>query len=226
MRDLGLKITAVILALVVWFVVSAPRRAKPVERAFRAGMSIVELPRTFIITTPLPNDVSVRLRGRKSDLDSISSRTLEATVNLNWIQQAGEATMTLRPQAFNVSPEVEVVAIDPNKFRFRVEMLRQRAVPIRPFLVGNVPEGFLVGEATADPPRALISGPESQILATTEVGTERIIMTGRTLSFVQNVGVVSDSPLVRIVAPITTRVSVPVLAEVGPNLPSPGPENP
>jgi hypothetical protein len=41
-------------------------------------------------------------------------------------------------------------------------------------------------------------------------------MTGRTETFVQNVPVVSDSPLVRVVLPVTTQVTVPVLAEVGP----------
>jgi hypothetical protein len=50
-----------------------------------------------------------------------------------------------------------------------------------------------------------------------EVATERIIMTGRTETFVQNVPVVSDSPLVRVILPVTTQVTVPVLAEVGPS---------
>jgi hypothetical protein len=41
-------------------------------------------------------------------------------------------------------------------------------------------------------------------------------MTGRTATFVQNVAVVSDSPLVRVINPVMTQVTVPVLAEVGP----------
>jgi hypothetical protein len=46
-------------------------------------------------------------------------------------------------------------------------------------------------------------------------------MTGRTATFVQNVAVVTDSPLVRVISPLTTQVTVPVLAEVGPNPPRP-----
>jgi hypothetical protein len=42
-------------------------------------------------------------------------------------------------------------------------------------------------------------------------------MTGRTATFVQEVAIVSDSPLVRIVSPLTTQITVPVLAEIGPN---------
>jgi hypothetical protein len=45
-------------------------------------------------------------------------------------------------------------------------------------------------------------------------------MTGRTSTFVQPAAVVSDSPLVRVISPQTTQVTVPVLAEVGPVAPA------
>jgi len=134
--------------------------------------------------------------------------------------QAGEAQVTLRPQAINVPPNVEVVSVDPNRVLFRVEQLRQRAVPIRPFLVGQPPGGFVSGDPTMLPEQALVSGPASQVRNVTEVATERIIMTGRTATFTQSVAVVSDSPLVRVIEPLTTLVTVPVLPEVGPNPPT------
>jgi len=53
-----------------------------------------------------------------------------------------------------------------------------------------------------------------------EVATERIIMTGRNGTFTQSVAVVSDTPLVRIIEPLTTQVTVPVFPEVGPTPPA------
>ena len=111
---------------------------------------------------------------------------------------------------------MEVVSVDPSKVRFRLEQVRQRVVSIRPFLVGDPPKGYTVGDPTVTPDQALVSGPLSQVRNLTEVATERIIMTGRTALFVQNVGVVSDSPLVRVVEPLAVEVTVPVLAETGP----------
>ncbi len=220
MRSTGLKLIALFLAFGVWYVVSAPRRETVYERRFAAPLSIVGMPRDLVITTPVPDTISVRLRGRASDLHSASSQTLDVPVDVSWIQQAGDVTITMRPQAVHAPANIEVVAIEPNKVQFHVEHLRQRAIPIRPFLVGQPPPGYLTGDPTLMPDRALVSGPGSQILKMSEVGTERIIMTGRTATFVQNVAVVSDSPLVRIVAPLTTQVTVPVLAEVGPNQPA------
>ena len=219
MRNLALKFVALFLALVVWVVVSAPRREKVIERRFAAPLSIVGLPREFVITTPMPETVSVRLRGRASDLHSASSQTLDVPVDVGYIQHGGDVTVTLRPQGVHTPADIEVVAVDPNKLQFHVEPLRQRFVMIRPLLDGQLPKGYLVGDPTLVPDRAIVSGPASQIGKVSEVGTERINMTGRTATFVQNVAVVSDSPLVRVVSPPTAQVTIPILAEVGPTPP-------
>lgn len=212
----ALQIVALFLAFVVWLFVSAPRRERVSERRFAAPLSLVGVPRELVVTTQVPDNVSVRLRGRESELRRISSQTLEVPVDLSWVQRAGEITVTLRPQAINVPPEIEVVTIDPNKFRFRVEPLRQRIVRIRPYLVGGLPQGYVAGEPTVHPEQALISGPLAHVRNVSEVATERIIMTGRTGTFTQTVAVVSDSPLVRVIEPLTAQVTVPVLPEVGP----------
>jgi YbbR domain-containing protein len=217
--NLGLKLLSLFLAFVVWLVVSAPRRENVSERAFAAPLSLIGIPRELVITTSVPDTVNVRLRGRGSDLRTLSSQNLEVTLDLRWIQP-GDAQVTLRPQAINVPPNVEVVSIDPTKMRFRVEQLRQRAVPIRPFLVGEPPGGFVAGDPTVAPDQALVSGPASQVRNVSEVATERIIMTGRNGTFTQSVAVVSDTPLVRIIEPLTTQVTVPVLPEVGPTPPA------
>jgi YbbR domain-containing protein len=215
---LALQAAALFLACVVWFVVSGPRRERVTERAFAVPLSLAGVPRELVITTAVPDDVSVRLRGRVSDLRALSSKNLEVTLDMSWVQ-AGEAEVTLRSQAINAPPEVEVISIEPARLRFRVEPLRQRAVEIRPFVAGQPPTGYIAGQPTVDPERALVSGPASKILGLTEVVTERIIMTGRTETFVQSVAVVSDVPQVRVIAPLITRVTVPVLAEVGPTAP-------
>lgn len=218
--SLLLKALALFLAFVVWFVVSAPRRESVSERAYAAPLSLIGMRRDLVIITAVPDTVSVRLRGRASQLRSLSSQNLEVTVDLRWAQQPGEITITLRPQAINVPPDIDVVSIDPTKIRFRVEQVRQRVVPIRPFLVGAPPAGYQAGEPTLVPDHALISGPATLIQKISEVATERIIMTGRTDTFTQNVAPVSDSSLVRVAEPLSVQVTVPVTAEIGPAPPA------
>lgn len=221
MKNLGLKLVSLLLACILWWYVSLPRREEVRERVVTASLALVGMPSYLVITTPdIPSSVAVRVRGRKTDLRGVASQTLEASADLSGITTPGEVEITIRARHINVPDEIEVVSIQPAKVRFRVEQLRQRAVPIRPFLDGGLPAGFIVGQATAEPPLALVSGPASQIMKLAEVTTERIIMTGRTETFVQSTGVIADSPLVRILSPLTTQVTVPVLAEVGPEPPT------
>ncbi len=219
MKNLGLKLLALILACLVWFIVSAPRRERIGERIFNAPLSLVSVPSSLVITTEIPSSVAVRVRGPASNLRALAAASLDVPVDLSWVQQAGEIQITIRPQLINIPEELEVVSIEPNKFRFTVERVRQTTVPIRPFLVGTPPEGYVVGDPTVNPPVALVSGPASQIRKLTEVATERIIMTGRTATFTQSPAVVTDSTLVRVIQPLTTQVTVPVFAEVGPTPP-------
>jgi YbbR domain-containing protein len=206
------KLLALLLAVVAWSVVSAPRRERMFERAFSVPVAMVGMARDLIVTTPLPDSVSVRLRGRSSVLRSLSSQNLEATLDLTGLQP-GDVTVSIRSQALNLPPAVDVVSIDPGRIRFRMEQLRQKVVPIRAFLVGTTPGGYVPGDPAINPPQALISGPASQIRSVGEVATERVIMTGRTATFMQNVGVVSDTPLVRVIDPLSAQVTVPVTAE-------------
>lgn len=208
----ALRLLSLFLALVFWFVVSGPRREPVSERAFAAPLSLLRMPRDLVITTAVPDTVSVRLRGRVSDLRAVSSQNLEVPLDLS-AAQPGDATVTLLQRAINVPPEIEVISIEPNQLHFRIEQIRQKVVPIRPFLVGEPPAGYAIGDVTLVPDHALISGPASQIRKISEVATERIIMTGRTEAFAQNVAVVSDSALIRIIDPLTVEVNVPVTPE-------------
>lgn len=222
MRRLALFLLSLFLAIVVWFVVSAPRREAVSQRTFAAPLAVVNLPRDLVITNQVPDTVSVRLRGRVSDLRALSSQNLEVTVDVSWAAP-GEATITLHTQAINVPQGVDVVSIEPNRLRFHIEQLRQKVVRVRPFLVGDPPSGYRTGDPVVAPDQALVSGPASQVRNLSDVATERIIMTGRTETFTQAAAVVSDSPFVRVIDPATVQVTVPVLGEVGPP-PPPQPE--
>jgi YbbR domain-containing protein len=215
LRNIPLQLLALLLAFCLWLVVSAPRREPISERSFAAPLSLVRMPRDLVITTPVPDSVTVRLRGRASDLRSLSSQNLEVTLDLNWVSP-GEAEITLGRQAIAVPPGIDVGSMEPSKVRFRVEQVRQKVVAVRPFLVGQLPDGYILGDPTVDPDHALVSGPASLVRKLNEVATERIIMTGRTETFVQSVAVTTDSALVRVIEPAAVQVTVPVTAEIGP----------
>jgi len=196
-KNIGIRMVAIVLAVGIWIVTSAQRRESVQDRPFDVPIALVGAPRALIITSPIPDSVSVRLRGRESAVRSLSSQDLEVQLDIS-LATVGEIDVVVSPQSINVPPGLEVVSIDPSKITIRLEPRRQRIVPIRAYPVGEVPEGFQVAEMTLNPENALVSGPESLIREVTEVVTERIVLSGRVAPFRKPVGLVADHPLVRV----------------------------
>lgn len=203
------KLLAVIASLALWFAISAERRERSIERTFDVPLALIGVPDDLIITNRVQESINVRLRGRQSQLRQISSQALEATLDLSDARE-GSMTVTISPSSLNIREDIEVVSIVPPQVTFRLELRRQKGVPIRPFLMGEPPPGYRIGAILLEPAVALVSGPESMIREYTEASTERIVLTGRNQGFTVNVGVVSDRSLVRIVEPASTRVVVPI----------------
>jgi len=215
-RNFGVKAVAVFLASIIWVAVSAQRRERTQDRTFDVPIALVGVPRNLIITTPLPDSVNVRLRGRITQIRSISSQDLEAILDLSGAEP-GEFDLAITPQSINTPPDIEIVSIDPARISVKLERRQQRIVPIRPYPVGSVPDGYMVAEITVNPENALVSGPESIIRDVTEVVTERIVLSGRTAPFRKTVGLVADHPLIRVETP-SAQVTVVVVAK--PRVPS------
>jgi hypothetical protein len=131
MKNLGLKFAALLLACVVWFIVSGPRREQTRQRMVTASLSLVGLPPELVIATNVRSSVAVRVKGRISDLRSLASQSLEASADLSLISKAGDIVITLRPQNINVPQDIEVVDIVPNSGQ--ADRKPAATVPIRPF---------------------------------------------------------------------------------------------
>jgi len=184
-----------------------------VELPFDVPLALVAVPKDLVVTTAIRETISARLRGRLSVLRSLSAQNLAATLDLSEYR-AGDWIFTVRPQALNVPAEVEVVALEPTKVKIKLDQRRQKYVPIRPFLVGELPVGYATeGVPDVVPKQALVSGPASLIRDVNEVATERIILTGRTASFRSTVGVASENSMVSVVEPLNAQVSISVMAE-------------
>lgn len=207
----GLKFVALALAVIYWLLVSAPRRERTFERAFDVPVALVGVPHDLVITSPVRDTVNIRLRGPLSTLRSQTSQTIEATLDLSNVTKEGETTIPILPQSLSVPPDVSVVAIDPSKIAIRLEPRRQKVVPIREFLVGQLPTGYELGQVIVTPSTALVSGAASMIKSTVEIATERIILSGRVQSFQRTVGIVADNPQLQIVEPSSADVFVEVI---------------
>ena len=203
----GLRILALVGAIVVWWIVSVEKRERVSEKVVDASLSY-NSPRGLILLDPMQT-VKVRLRGPDRRIRAIAPFELDVVVDVS-TTEPGVVAVQLRSDNVLAPDEVEVVSIDPNSLDLRLDREAIAELPILVRLTGEPAGGTVPGEPIARPARARVRGPATIVSGLTSVSTSPISLDGHALDFSQTVSVVSSDPLVRIVDPLFVTVQVPM----------------
>jgi hypothetical protein len=208
-RNLGLKILALVIALLVWFALSGQRRERISERSYRIPLSLVNVPPRTMVASPLPGGVEVRVRGPFTALRQLQPERLEAVIDL-LDARPGERVHRFAPEDINVPPEVEVLAIAPGEVRVVLDRIGERLLTIVPALSGESAPGSHVVDVIVDPRIARVVGPATSLEKMTGVSTEPISLGGRSSTFSTTTTALPNVPGVRVregqVVDVTVRV--------------------
>ena len=220
-RNLGTKILALAIAILVWFVFSAQQRERISERTYRIPLSVANVPAGTLIASPLPATIEVRLRGPFTALRQLDPGKLEAVIDLTGSPR-GEKIYRLETEDINVPQEVEVIAITPSEIRVALDAIAEKTLPIAARLTGAPAPGYEVGQVTIVPPVARLSGPDSALSRMTSVQTDPVPVADRAADFSVPATVIADAPGVRVregqVVTVTVQLRPVAVAQ-----PSPGP---
>ena len=219
-RNIGLKLLALAIALLVWFALSGQRRERISERSYRIPLSLVNVPPQTMVASPLPGGVEVRLRGPFTALRQLQPERLEAVIDL-LNARPGERVHRFAPEDINVPPEVEVLAIVPGEVRVVLDRIGERLLPIVPALSGETPAGFGIVDVTVDPRIARVVGPATPLEKMTGVSTEPVSVADRSATFTATTTVLPNVPGVRVREGQIVRVTVRIGPEP-PRTPTPG----
>lgn len=196
-RNVGSKLIALAIALLVWFVLSAQRRERISERTYRIPLSVVNIPAQTLIASPLPAAVDVRVRGPFTALRQTDPEKLEAVVDLTDAPK-GERIFRLAPEDINVPPEVEVIAIAPSELRIVLDSTAQKTLPIVPNVTGKPAPGYEVTDIVVEPRVANVYGPATALERLANVTTDPISIDQRAANFSVPATVLADAPGIRI----------------------------
>ena len=221
LRNLGTKILALSIAILVWFVFSAQQRERISERSYRIPLSVANVPAETLIASPLPPMIEVRLRGPFTALRQLEPGKLEAVIDLTDAPR-GEKVYRLDPEDINVPQQVEVIAITPSEIRVALDATAEKTLPISARLTGSPAPGYEVGQVLVEPPVARLFGPDSALSHMTSVQTDSVSLANRAADFSVPATVITESPGVRVREGQVVTVTVK-LRPVPTPPPSPGP---
>src|SRR5438552_18910592 len=155
LRNLGTKILALAIAVLIWFVFSAQQRERISERTYRIPLSVANVPPGALIASPLPGGVEVRVRGPFTALRQLDPDKLEAVIDLTKAPR-GEKIYRLAPEDVNVPEGVEVIAITPADVRLVLDATAEKSLPITANVTGKPAAGYEIAEVSIEPRIAFI----------------------------------------------------------------------
>lgn len=205
--DLRLMALALVIAMALKFAVHETEQLT--ERVVEAQVNYTP-PGPDLVSYNRVDKVRVTVRGKASDMSRLSQFNVEVTANLpNAKPGPNNIVFDDKDVRFNAQGDFEVLSIDPNRFTIQVERRVRNIVPVHVQLTGEPSAGASVGTPTPRPAQAQISGPESKVAAITRLVAE-ISLEGHARTFVEDVTLRTQDPLVQVVQPNTVRVEVPM----------------
>ncbi len=166
LENLGSALLALLLAVMVWMVAVNEAQGPPVEVTYPPqGVPIetVNVPEGLVLFDQIKRRVSVRLRGPRANIESLTPEDFRAFVDLAGLD-AGVHEVPVQLQCANCAQErVNLLGWDPKRISVRLDELTKRSVRVEVSLQGSPAIGYQTQTPTAVPAWVHISGPRSQV---------------------------------------------------------------
>lgn len=169
-NNIGLKITAVIFAILLWWAVV--NIDDPVDmKTYNVGVTVTN---SEVITNAgksyqiVDNTgmVAVTVKARRKVLSDIKRSDIVATADLREMQ---DTSVPIRVSITGFEGSYEEVSANPRNIQVKIENTQKKTFPITCVASGTPMGGYVVGAMVASPQTVDISGPESLITKISKV---------------------------------------------------------
>jgi YbbR domain-containing protein len=205
-RNIGLKIVSLVLAALLWLLVSGEQT---VERVLRIPLEFTNLPSQLELVGEPPAVVDVRVRGSSGTLGRVTAGELAAVLDVR-TARVGDRLFHLTAEDVRAPFGVDVVQVTPASLSLTFEESQSKTVRVSARIEGEPATGYAVGGVTVDPPTVAIVGPASALKGLTEAITEPISVTGASGPVTETVTIGVADPVVRLRQAQTARVTVSI----------------
>src|SRR5947209_7967329 len=155
-----IKLASIGVALGLWAFVNLG--ARDADRLLLVPVELRNLPPQLTITNPVPDAVSVRLRGPRTILGTIDERREHIRIDLARVG-TGSASYKIDGELLNLPRGVSVMSISPAEITLEVVRLVERTLPVAANVAVAVPPGYRLVESDVRPATVTVTGPAPRV---------------------------------------------------------------
>lgn len=207
LRNLGLKVMALLIAVGLWFVVAGEH---VVERSMRVPLEFRNIPGGMEIVGEPPASVDVRLRGASGLLSKLQPGEVVVSLDLHSARK-GMRLFHIQTDEVERPYGISVAQVQPPTLSLDLQPTSSRSVRVVPALEGDPAPGYVVGAVRSTPARVVIIGPEDYVKQVGEATTEPVNIEGARAAVTDTVNIGVARTTVRLREPQAARVVVEIV---------------
>jgi YbbR domain-containing protein len=160
-NNLGLKAGALVLAVLVWAVISGRERTFS-EKTLKIPIEVLNVSENMEVVNLRPEEVTVSLKGASKLVAAISPESHAIKIDLKNIKGSDKLNY-FAEDYLDIPKGVLLVSIHPKMIEVYVEEFAMREVPVKIRFRGRLPLQLKLKSAKVIPDRVTIMGYKSQI---------------------------------------------------------------
>lgn len=157
--DPGRALFALGLAVLLYFVALSETPFDQRQTSFLVPVQVVNIPPGLVMTTP-PQTVRPWVTAPLNVFNRLRPENFTAQVDATG-SAAGDNVLPITTST--TDPEVRSVQPDQPNVLLHLDDVREQIVPVRVNLLGQVAQGYTLGNTTVDPPRITVTGAASLV---------------------------------------------------------------
>ena len=183
-EDWALKLTALVITLALWFVVTG--LSTPTTKRLTVPLNLSVASNAQITNVP-QQEVEIEISGDKRRIDQMNRGELSATVDLTEAPM-GDRLVQLAPDSVYVPlPQgVRLAEVVPGRIVVSLEAVEEKELDVKAETRGSPAQGYELYGLTVLPPRIRVRGPASVMNALDLVKTDKIDITGRKAPYTES----------------------------------------
>ncbi|HIE05663.1 MAG TPA: hypothetical protein EYP58_02570 [bacterium (Candidatus Stahlbacteria)] len=199
--DPGLKIIALIIGILLWFLASIERTY---QLDIKTPTEIINPDTGYLLANLLPESITIRFEGKGSRLIPLRVQKPRIILNLKG-RKSGYYDIHLTRHNLLPEPHPEVAAnFSPRRIKVHLVRESSRNVDLWVPIAGIPNKDYAVCEVK-NPNKVLIRAPQDLLVGVTQVSTETLSVEGEKSNIDTSLQVITQSPLIK-----ATPESVPV----------------
>ncbi|NDY74215.1 hypothetical protein DO021_20255 [Desulfobacter hydrogenophilus] len=157
-RTIGLEIASSVAVAVVLWVTIISGQGEMIEKVISVPVEYTATAENVVMTGEKAKEARLHLSGSRSDLADLSPSTMGVKIDLAKMA-AGKQTVFISQDNLRLPKGVRLLDVDPASIEVNISKLSRILLPVKPQLVGSIPDGLRMTAARVVPESLLVFVP-------------------------------------------------------------------